>query len=63
MVVTSKHHATRTLTATRRGTFRTVFSFKLRGCDQFSVRAVGTNGSRAVVKSSQESCGADIGPV
>jgi hypothetical protein len=63
VVVTSKHHATRTLTATRRGTFRTVFTFKLRGCDQYSVRAVGGNGSRAAVKSSQQSCGADIGPV
>jgi hypothetical protein len=63
VISSKKHRTTRTVTANGRGSFRTAFAFKLRGCDEYSVRATGGGGSRAAVKSSQQSCGADIGPV
>lgn len=63
VVVSGKRHATRTVVATGKGVFRTAFQFKLRGCDGYSVRATGGEGSRATVKNTAQSCGADIGPV
>ena len=62
IVITTKHRFVRKLEASGKGTFTLALHLSIGRCAQYSVRAYGPSGLRAAVKSSPESCGADIGP-